>query len=710
VADDSVQVKFGAQIEGLLAGVNSAKDAISSITEPIGGIIDAFQGLSEAAVAGLAVDKVYDFEKGLAELGEQIERTSKMTGLSTDEVQEFGFAVRMTGGDSDSAAQSLLRFETNLGKAQSGSGPAAEAYKQLGISLQNADGTFKTISQILPEVADKFSQTADGATKVEYATAIGSRGFAQLIPLLDQGSAGLEKLNEKLAATNSKLSPEQVDALSASARAAKETHDAWDGFYKTIGSTAFFDKVNADMKDLAEAATQVAKAVQQANKAFDDFITGSEERIPTEAEKFTAAANQFKSAMAGYSSVYGPPAPAAKPSLAPLPEAGAGKEDDSGENQHTRAEMEVEQLRFQQKIQDINAEFNLQQITETRKIELLTQAANAQYAIDQKALDDALLTDQQYNDESAILYQKHTLEISRLNEQLAAAQKKTYEAELAPWKQLMSDMGGAADTMINGVLSGTQTWKQALVKSYDDLGIKFAEIMLKMTAEYLAFKATQTGANTASGILGFGTTNPFAALGGVAAGASGGAANAATQALTSAITGNTASTVSNTGGILQEIESGLQWIAQTLGLTTTTVAQTTATTAAATASTASATATTGLIPTITANIAALTANTSALIVSKAVPSFDVGTWSAPGGLSMLHPGEIVLPPSVSAGVRAGTTSIGGGAGASGGAVMVVNISAVDAQSVANLFKSNGGALASAMAAQMRNFNPNLRPS
>jgi hypothetical protein len=71
---------------------------------------------------------------------------------------------------------------------------------------------------------------------------------------------------------------------------------------------------------------------------------------------------------------------------------------------------------------------------------------------------------------------------------------------------------------------------------------------------------------------------------------------------------------------------------------------------------------------------------------------------------------MVLPPDMSNAVRSGQASVGGGANAGNGGGMIVNFSvnAVDGQSVTNLFKNNGGALASAIAAQMRNFNPNLR--
>jgi hypothetical protein len=766
VADDDVSVRFGANISGAVQGIDDVGHKLKDLDGPVREVIETFGQLRKTFVEAFAVREIAEFVTHIADLGEQAVRNASMLGMSVESVQKLGFAAKMTGGDAEGMATSLMRLERNMAEAQSGSGKAFEAFQSLGISLDDLKA--KSPEQVLGMIADAFKGAEDGAAKTAIAMDLMGRAGAQMIPILDQGSEGLSRMGQVAEQTGSVLTTLEAEGLETTAREITTLKASVEGvgislmevFKPAIdalitGLTTLVQTLRAVVEmirvlvDLIEGGIAIAIAgviakfeefgITASNaigniktgfvtlgtviddvihghfdKAADDWVEGTN-RI-RQANADTAA--QIAKIGQAYDSLV---TKIAKAIAAALTFGSAGGEGggknqlhaptsgrtakETGDNGHARAEMEIEQLRFQQKVQDMNAEFNLQQITEAQKIALLTQAANEQYTIDQKALDDALLTDQQYIDQSAILYQKHTLEISKLNEQLSAAQKKQYEQELQPWKQLMGDMGGAFDTMVNGILAGTQTFKGAMSRAFDDLAIKFAEVMSKMIAEYAAFAATG-----GKGILGFGTMNPFAALGGAGAAAGGGAANSATQALTAAITGNTASTVTNTGGILQEVESGLQWIAQTLGLTTTTVAQTTATTAAATASTANATATTGLIPTITANIAALTANTTALFASKAIPSFDVGTWSAPGGLSMLHPGEIVLPPSISAGVRAGTTSIGGVSGGNGGGQFNITIQAIDTQTGAQFLKNNMSLIAAGMSAQMRNFNPNLRPN
>jgi hypothetical protein len=82
-----------------------------------------------------------------------------------------------------------------------------------------------------------------------------------------------------------------------------------------------------------------------------------------------------------------------------------------------------------------------------------------------------------------------------------------------------------------------------------------------------------------------------------------------------------------------------------------------------------------------------------------VPSAQ-GGWMVPStSLAMLHTNEMVLPADISQGLQ---TMIAGSGGAGGGANVMFNVSAMDSQSVAKFFQSNGSLLVSAINRAMRN--------
>ena len=86
-----------------------------------------------------------------------------------------------------------------------------------------------------------------------------------------------------------------------------------------------------------------------------------------------------------------------------------------------------------------------------------------------------------------------------------------------------------------------------------------------------------------------------------------------------------------------------------------------------------------------------------------VPSAQ-GGWMVPStSLAMLHANEMVLPANISQGLQSMIAGGGGGAGASGGGANVMfNVSAIDSQSVAKFFQSNGNVLVAAINRAMRN--------
>jgi hypothetical protein len=86
-----------------------------------------------------------------------------------------------------------------------------------------------------------------------------------------------------------------------------------------------------------------------------------------------------------------------------------------------------------------------------------------------------------------------------------------------------------------------------------------------------------------------------------------------------------------------------------------------------------------------------------------VPSAQ-GGWMVPStSLAMLHANEMVLPANISQGLQSMIAGGGVGAGGSGGGANVMfNVSAIDSQSVAKFFQSNGNVLVAAINRAMRN--------
>jgi hypothetical protein len=232
MSDDKFDVQFGASTQGIEAGADRTKEKIREVSSEVEKAEELFKYLGERMAEVFALHEITEFVGHMAELGEQALRSAAMLGMTVEQVQELGYAAQLAGTDSESFNQSMIRFERNIAEAQKGAGNAAEAFHNLGISQQ--DLANKSPSELLYKVADAFRDSADGANKVDYAISLGSRSWAQMIPLLDRGGDALRQAGEDAKQTASVMNNEQAEALEHTHQEIVRMEATWRGFGLTL--------------------------------------------------------------------------------------------------------------------------------------------------------------------------------------------------------------------------------------------------------------------------------------------------------------------------------------------------------------------------------------------------------------------------------------------------------------------------------------------
>lgn len=125
-----------------------------------------------------------------------IETLHLQTGIATRELLALRAAVESTGGSMETLSSATLAFNSAVREASASSlSAAAQALAQLGISARNTQGEFVTLDEVLPRLADRFSQWADGAQKASIANALFGGSAADMTRTLNQGS---EKIREAI--------------------------------------------------------------------------------------------------------------------------------------------------------------------------------------------------------------------------------------------------------------------------------------------------------------------------------------------------------------------------------------------------------------------------------------------------------------------------------------------------------------------------------
>jgi hypothetical protein len=188
----SALADINAQVTESMKGIG---ESIDSVNEHIRGMQEAFSAISELAIGGVIGEQILDMGKDFAETAEQIKNTAKMTGMSTDQVQELGHAASMTGASSETMSTGLRKLTMVMTEAKSGSAEAVAAFKNVGIS--QAELANASPYEVLMKVSNAYANSADNANKSANAQKLFGRSGMELIPMLDQGSAGIEKFGEQ---------------------------------------------------------------------------------------------------------------------------------------------------------------------------------------------------------------------------------------------------------------------------------------------------------------------------------------------------------------------------------------------------------------------------------------------------------------------------------------------------------------------------------
>ncbi|MFU8883101.1 MAG: hypothetical protein ACNA7Q_12100, partial [Rhodobacterales bacterium] len=145
--------------------------------------------MAGAAVAGLAAATAQAIQTadGYAKLAQQ-------TGLSVEALSTLDHAAKLSGTNIESLTPSTTRMARSMAEAQKGTGAAANAFRRLRIDVADSDGSLRDNEEVLKDIADRFAAMEDGAQKTALAMDIFGRSGAELIPLLNNGAAGIEKM------------------------------------------------------------------------------------------------------------------------------------------------------------------------------------------------------------------------------------------------------------------------------------------------------------------------------------------------------------------------------------------------------------------------------------------------------------------------------------------------------------------------------------
>ena len=252
----ALRVVLGADTAALDKGLKGAQSSFSRFA----GSMKSVGLVMAGAFAGVAGGVAAAVKSSLNE-ADKLSKMAQSVGVPVEELSKLKHAADLSDVSLESLSTSMVRLSKSMSEVAGGAtGPASEAFKALGISVRT-DGTMKSSSQIMSEVADKFAGYSDGANKTALAVALFGRAGAAMIPMLNGGSAALEE---------AKREAEELGLVidSKTAKAAEDFNDNLTRLSKvaTGVTTQFAAHLAPSLSQVSTEMVKVAKDAQFLNQ------------------------------------------------------------------------------------------------------------------------------------------------------------------------------------------------------------------------------------------------------------------------------------------------------------------------------------------------------------------------------------------------------------------------------------------------------------
>lgn len=162
---------------------------IRNIGQSFGYIKEAFVGVVNL------LDKV-------TSKGDQLAKTSERLGFTVEELQKFEYVADLAGVSSENFVKGMKKLSEASVEAAGGTETQIKAFRALGISVKNADGSIKSSQELLLAMADRFAESGkrelSASQKIYAAQKLLGKSGVDMITVLNQGSEAIKAQMDEL--------------------------------------------------------------------------------------------------------------------------------------------------------------------------------------------------------------------------------------------------------------------------------------------------------------------------------------------------------------------------------------------------------------------------------------------------------------------------------------------------------------------------------
>lgn len=227
-----LNVKLNAQTAAFGKGLKGASKKVNKFKVGALAGVAVLGAMSVAAVR--AGRELYQLGREAAQYGDDLLNAANKINIATDELQALRFGARLTSVTNEKLDTSIVRLSRSIGEAIEGNKEYADTFERL--NLNAGELSRMTPDKQVRAFADALSQLQTPAEKVAAAQQLMGRSGADLLPMLNQGSRGLDKIEAKFRSTGAAMDNQFASKLAASNAEFEFFGTMLDGTKRKIGA------------------------------------------------------------------------------------------------------------------------------------------------------------------------------------------------------------------------------------------------------------------------------------------------------------------------------------------------------------------------------------------------------------------------------------------------------------------------------------------
>ena len=213
---------------------------------------------ASAAVRG----RILAVGKSTADYAGDMYDMARGAGIGVEAFQKLAYAGRMSGVETEKLSASLVKFDRMVAEATGGNKTYMQTFEDLGIKIKDSAGNLRQPNEIFEDVADIFHNTEDGIGKTALAVELFGKSGADLIPMLNDGKAGLKAFYAEAERLGLALSNEMIAKGDAFSDQLENIGEQVKGVKLQLGA-ALIPALSAATEKISKVIDKITKWVQE---------------------------------------------------------------------------------------------------------------------------------------------------------------------------------------------------------------------------------------------------------------------------------------------------------------------------------------------------------------------------------------------------------------------------------------------------------------